>query len=92
MDKGCLRGKEGAFKQALAGIEKLKTLHVPMYLHTVLIQPNAGEIPGLIKLAESLEIDPLVLTTAMPAGRAVQLPDLLLGRERINQIWEEAAQ
>lgn len=86
-----VRGEAGAFRAALQGIENLRTLNVPFYLHRVFMKPNASELVDLVALATKLAADKLVLETVMPVGRAAAHPELLLTQEETNRLWEEAA-
>jgi radical SAM protein with 4Fe4S-binding SPASM domain len=85
-----IRGEPGSFRAALQGIENLKELKIPILLHRVFMKPNASELPALVRLAEKLKVDRLVLDTVMPVGRAAENPDLLLDWEETNRLWDEA--
>ena len=68
----------------------LRELKVPIFLHTVLMKPNAFELPALVRLAEKLNVVGLILDTIMPVGRAAENNDLLLDWEETNRLWSEA--
>ena len=85
-----IRDKSGAFQQALQGITNLRALKVPITLHRVLMRPNAAELPELIRLAETLGVSQVSLSTLMPVGRAATSPDLQLGWADLNRLSEQA--
>lgn len=85
-----VRGEPGAFRDAVQGIQNLKELKVPLFLHRVFMKTNAFELPALVHLAESLGVHMLWLNTVMPVGRAAENPGLWLDREETNRLWDEA--
>jgi radical SAM protein with 4Fe4S-binding SPASM domain len=85
-----IRGEAGAFRQVLQGIENLKTLKVPIFLHRAFMKPNVSELSQLVRLAEELQVFKLVLDTVMPVGRAAENPDLLLDRDETAHLFDEA--
>ncbi len=84
-----LRGQTGAFTAAMQGIAQLRSLGVPIELHTVLMAPNRHELPALVQLAEQVGASKLTLSTLKPAGRAAHQPELLPDRAMINRAWQQ---
>jgi len=85
-----VRGKSGSFRKTLRGIKNIKELGVPIYLQMVFMKPNASELPALIRLAEKIKAEKILLESVMPSGRAAQNPQLLLDVEEINRLWDAA--
>lgn len=84
-----IRGEPGAFRAALRGIANLRELAVPIYLHRVFMQPNVAEARALVRLAEQVDVDLVVLDTIMPVGRAAERPELLLNPGEMARLWDE---
>lgn len=85
-----IRGKAGSFRKTLRGIKNLKELSVPIYLQMVFMKPNVSELPSLIRMAEKLKVEKILLETVMPVGRAAQNQQLLLDVDEVNRLWEAA--
>ncbi len=85
-----IRGKSGSFRKTLRGIKNLKELSIPISLQMVFMKPNISELPSLIRIAEKLKVEKILLETIMPVGRAAQNPQLLLTLEESNKLWEAA--
>ncbi len=85
-----IRGKSGSFRKTLRGIKNLKELSIPISLQMVFMKPNISELPSLIRIAEKLKVEKILLETIMPVGRATQNPQMLLTFEEANRLWEAA--
>lgn len=85
-----IRG-DRAYRKAMRGIKNLKdTVDAPLYFHSVLQRDNLTEIPALVKQAEKHNVDKIVFTTIVPAGRARENPKALLTVDEINSALELA--
>ena len=65
-----IRGRAGAFRDAMAGIQMLRSEAVPVHLNAVVQRANLKDVPGLITLAEQVEAIGLKLTPALRIGHA----------------------
>lgn len=82
---------ERAYRKAMRGIKNLKdTVDAPIYFHSVLQRDNLTEIPALVKTAEKMNVDRIVFSTIVPAGRARENPKILLTVDEINSALELA--
>ena len=80
-----------AYRKAMRGIKNLKdSVDAPISFHSVLQRDNLTEIPALVKLAEKHNVDKIVFTTVVPAGRARENPKILLSVDEINSALDLA--
>ncbi len=77
-----LRG-DRAYRKALRGLDNLRDIvgATNIYFHTALHRENVTEIPALIKLGESKQVQKMVFDLVIPAGRAANLKRLVLSAE-----------
>lgn len=85
-----VRGRAGSFRKVLRGIKNLKELGAPIQLQMVLMKSNISEVPTFIRIGEKLKAEKVILETIMPVGRAAENPQLLLGMEEANKLWDFA--
>lgn len=65
------RNTPGSFKRAVSAIKTLKKLGIKVKIFTVLSRLNFKEIEKIIKLAENLRVDEIVLKNYKPAGKGL---------------------
>jgi MoaA/NifB/PqqE/SkfB family radical SAM enzyme len=85
-----IRGESGSYQEALKGIANLSMLGVPIYLRRLCMTSNASETRAFVRLAEELSVERVSMETIMPAGRACDSPDLMLGPEETSALWDDA--
>ncbi len=68
------RGVPGTFAQTLAAAQWVRELHVPLQLNTLVTADNAGELPALYRLAQSMDLMrwSLFFLVTMGRGRALR--------------------
>jgi MoaA/NifB/PqqE/SkfB family radical SAM enzyme len=87
-----LRG-EGAYQQALAGIEALHAAQIPVTLQVTLTRFNAYQALEFIPLAQQLGVQAISYSAVVPLGRARRQSQLMLDRTtwgEVNQALYEA--
>ncbi len=86
------RGKKGAFREALEGINYAKEAGIKVGLRFTINKRNAQEIPGIFKLLEEENIPRVCFYHLVYAGRGTKLinEDLSLGetRQTVDTILE----
>ncbi len=86
-----LRGIEGAFEQAIAGIKQLKKNDVTVYVIMSLYKGNRDILVDTIRLVQKLGAKVLKIQPVIPIGRGVdfQKKDNLLTLKEILSCYEE---
>jgi MoaA/NifB/PqqE/SkfB family radical SAM enzyme len=85
-----VRGRPGAFEMAFEGIQRLRTLGVPVSLQWPVITTNAGELHGMAGLVSRLDLQQLFVSPLTVAGSPVVPPELLLGPDEIERLYTDA--
>ena len=62
------RGHAGAFDGAVAGLKNLKAVGISTQINTTISQYNAHQLPAILNLAQSLEVDAFHLFLLVPVG------------------------
>lgn len=83
-----IRGK-GSFALALKGIGNLLHAGITVTVNATLSEVNAGELPGLLKLAKSLGVQRVGFSRLVPSGRGLGLVNKMISSEKLRQIYEE---
>lgn len=82
---------ERAYRKAMRGIKNLKdTVDAPIIFHTVLQRDNLTEIPALVKTAEKMNVEKIVFSTILSAGRARENPKSLLTVDEVQSALDLA--
>ena len=78
-----LRQTPGGFDRALEGIKNLieENAFRHVQVTTVVHKQNIGDLPGLFELLDGIDIDSWRVINMEPIGRALQYPELMLGKE-----------
>jgi heme b synthase len=80
-----LRGVEGAYDGALAGIAAAREAGLPFQINTTVTKANLTELPAIHKLAIRLEAAAHHVFVLVPMGRGEQLRDDLVSPEEYDQ-------
>ena len=81
-----LRGSEGAFDAAIAGIRRLRGLRVPVALVWRVTAANLHELASVGALASDLGLQSLSVVPVIAVGRAADHPDSLLDEAAIERL------
>ncbi len=65
------RGRDGAFRATLAGIEALVAEGMPCRANAVLTKLNIDQVPEIVRFAQSIGLYELALLSLYPAGRSL---------------------
>ncbi len=79
------RGKKGAFKEALSGINYAKEAGIKVGLRFTINKRNAQEVPGIFKLLEEEDIPRVCFYHLVYAGRGTKLMEEDLSHEEARQ-------
>lgn len=82
-----MRGK-GSFGRAEDGINNLIAKGIPTNINLTLSRINAGEIGGLISLAQKLGVDAVTFSRLVPCGRAKELRAEALTAGELASIYD----
>jgi len=80
-----LRGVDGAFAQALRGIESARRAGLDFQVNTTVSKDNRDELPAILDLAARLGASVFNPFLLVPTGRARQLADRELSAEQYEQ-------
>ena len=85
-----LRQTPGGFDRAVAGIHNLIDTHAFRHVQvtTVVHHRNIGDLPGLFRLLEGIDIDSWRIINMEPIGRALQYPELMLTTEDYRAMFD----
>ena len=79
------RGVEGAFDQALAGIEMVKAVGLEFQINTTITKTNLDEIPKILALAEKLGAVAHHIFLLVPTGRGKYIADSAIDTEEYEK-------
>lgn len=85
-----IRGLSGAFEHAVSGLQLLKKYNIPTAISTVVMPQEIENIEKMVRLGIQLNADAILVSEAMPVGRArTKKTDYgfdLSQRQRYNEI------
>ncbi|MBN1227267.1 MAG: 12,18-didecarboxysiroheme deacetylase [Deltaproteobacteria bacterium] len=80
------RGKNGAFKMALQGIDNCREAGIKVGLRFTINQSNKSEVPGIFNLMEEKEIERICFYHLVYSGRGSDLIDQDLSHEETRRM------
>ncbi len=80
------RGQEGAFDKAVAGLRHLRELNISTQINTTISRRNASQLPAILDLASSLDVDAFHLFLLVPVGCGLTIAE----QESVNAEEAEA--
>jgi radical SAM protein with 4Fe4S-binding SPASM domain len=83
-----IRGRPGSFKHVIRVINLLKQENIPTIVITTVNRANIYELPDIIHLLESLEIQRWRLQPLIPEGRATNFEELEIGNQEILELGD----
>jgi pyrroloquinoline quinone biosynthesis protein E len=83
------RGYAGAFRTACDGIDRLRSLRIPIALQFLVTRDNAHELDAMAALVKSFDLARLIVTAVAPLGSAADHPDRLLSDDDISDLVAE---
>lgn len=84
-DHDSFRKVVGAFEGSLAGIEKLRSVGVPVQINTTLTRRNRHQLAHIMKLAEELGAEAFHVFLLVPTGRAKDMAGEEMGPEEYEE-------
>ena len=84
-----LRQTPGGFDRALEGIKNLieENAFRHVQVTTVVHRKNIGDLPGLFRLLDGIDIDSWRVINMEPIGRALAYPELMLDKEDYKNLF-----
>ncbi|OUJ19060.1 Radical SAM superfamily enzyme [Methanonatronarchaeum thermophilum] len=82
------RGIEGAYQQALDGIEILQKMKMPFQINTTITKQNVDELPELIEMAEQNNATAHHIFMLVPTGRGENLKGNEITPKKYEEILE----
>lgn len=84
----CIRGYPGSFEKVIRAINLLHNEGIEVIVITTVNAVNISELPSILKLLESLEVDSWRLQPLIPVGRANSFREMEMGESEILSLGE----
>ena len=82
------RGVDGSWKRAVRAIRYCKDAGMYVCMATTVTKINHRELPSIVKLAEDLQVNRIVIFNYIPTGRASEASELDLSPEERERVLE----
>lgn len=83
-----IRGVPGAFQRALAGIEAAREAGLSVQINITAMRENLQEIPRILRYADDLGSDIVLLYQLIPVGRGDQIRDQALTAQENRELMD----
>lgn len=84
-----IRGKNGALKEALEGISRIKKVGIPLHINVTIASYNADQVTALMHTADKLQAAILIMYQLVPVGRGRKIADSSLDTEANQRLIEQ---